>query len=997
MYKVYCVNSFVNSILNYNQANFLQPKAIFLASAIALSSGLSLSGCGISESDLGGKSEDLNLNQPIFFVKRPVEASITADPRTNTILNPGGDLYMMLPGQAPVNLTSNCTRAVENVKGAGDVSAPNVNIQGNRVVFAMHLGALDDADADPQNTWDIWEYFYEPEQGPGPNDVLCDSTSPNLRRVISGNLIAAAGNDLDPVYLPDGRIVFTSDRQDSARATQISYGFFNEPYEDERGQEPALNLHVMGYVENQTSGVSVLEIKQISFNQSDDRYPSVLHTGEIVFSRWEGRGRDQFDLFKVRPDGSGMQLLYGAHSHDPAAGSQPVFYKAREMADGRLLAMLMDYSNFDPMEPDVLNVTTLGGGALVSIDYQGFADNNVRRVGSTALQAQGQALVSPPNVLSGRGLSLGGRFDSPFPIWETNASANRMLVAWSFCRVAEPIPPNNTENNYYSCSGRGNGQAAEPSYGLYVYNMSSGALIPAVFPEQGFSITDPVILMDRTLLDATSVAAVPTILEDKSVANGGLRQNLLDDLAGAIHVRSVYDTDTPALFGGSAISLASVADPENPAYATAPVRFVRLTAPIPRFDGVQGNPMHTILGYAPVQPDGSVFVQVPGKTPFAIDLLDSNGHKITEASHENWLQVIPGETIECHGCHEGHSQGLALNTGESYGDINSPQPGILAAAAVNFAPLMSLQVNETMATALSRLRAALLSTDPRIYGEDALNRDLVWQDFWTNTTIRAALPTIRFEYNDRDRTNGNDGLADSAPIYQSANTSGCLITDYADPTSQGQWDSNCRIIINYEDHLQPLWDVIPHGAANQTCITCHTTNTGMSGLDGTPLKQVPAGQLDLTQTGPLATDSDACGGNTPIALAERTLAAGDRYTSYSELLNGSVALEVILTPNSQLTNEPTGVRCVAIRDANGAIVLDGAGNTQYVSTGAGASIGGNLARNQRFLAVMTDPNLAANLTVNHTVLLTPGERRVVAEWIDLLRRYQNDPRLAPRN
>ncbi len=66
--------------------------------------------------------------------------------------------------------------------------------------------------------------------------------------------------------------------------------------------------------------------------------------------------------------------------------------------------------------------------------------------------------------------------------------------------------------------------------------------------------------------------------------------------------------------------------------------------------GPAGMGMREILGYAPIQPDGSVQIQVPANVPFTIDIVDANAKRIT-AQHTSWLQVVPGETKTCNGCH----------------------------------------------------------------------------------------------------------------------------------------------------------------------------------------------------------------------------------------------------------------------------------------------------------------------------------------------------------
>ena len=55
--------------------------------------------------------------------------------------------------------------------------------------------------------------------------------------------------------------------------------------------------------------------------------------------------------------------------------------------------------------------------------------------------------------------------------------------------------------------------------------------------------------------------------------------------------------------------------------------------------------MREILGYAPVEPDGSVRVKVPADVAFALTVLDANGRRIG-AAHHNWLQLRAGPGTE---------------------------------------------------------------------------------------------------------------------------------------------------------------------------------------------------------------------------------------------------------------------------------------------------------------------------------------------------------------
>jgi len=58
-----------------------------------------------------------------------------------------------------------------------------------------------------------------------------------------------------------------------------------------------------------------------------------------------------------------------------------------------------------------------------------------------------------------------------------------------------------------------------------------------------------------------------------------------------------------------------------------------------------------LLGTAPVEADGSFFVQVPGDKPLQIELLDSSGKTVKRES--GWFWMRKGEQRVCVGCHAG--------------------------------------------------------------------------------------------------------------------------------------------------------------------------------------------------------------------------------------------------------------------------------------------------------------------------------------------------------
>lgn len=63
--------------------------------------------------------------------------------------------------------------------------------------------------------------------------------------------------------------------------------------------------------------------------------------------------------------------------------------------------------------------------------------------------------------------------------------------------------------------------------------------------------------------------------------------------------------------------------------------------------GLQGE---ELLGEAPVEPDGSLFLEVPPRTPVRLQTLDESGAILQRM--DTWIWVMPRESRGCIGCHE---------------------------------------------------------------------------------------------------------------------------------------------------------------------------------------------------------------------------------------------------------------------------------------------------------------------------------------------------------
>jgi len=861
------------------------PLALAFA-ALASLGGTLLAGC--SGSDATTVSGDV----PVAYVKRV--STVTLNPLTGASSLPGGDLIIRQassPSAPEINVTAPYTQ------GVGDAADPEVSYDGKKLVFAMNCPTSNTATINGAKActghWNIWEY-----------DMTTGGASAGSYRRITSS---TTSDDVGPAYLPNGRgFVFSSNRQATSSASQAlgkSYIALDE-YE----RETVFNLHTMD--------INGGSITQISFNQSHDRNPVVRPDGNIMFSRWEHvADRNRFSIFTVKPDGTNMFVLYGAH----ADGNS--FLHPRDMDPSGKYA---GYVASDLMPLD----RTHAGGALMFINAANYSDQNVP-ANSTVPTTGGQTSVTAQPLNYDMGISLYGRVTTPYPLWD---GTNRVLVAYTPCEVTKygVVVACSTltaaEITRLSDTNRLTTDVAKdylqdnvpPSYAIYMFDPSAQTWLEVAAPPAGFMYTDPIPLQART--EPTSV---PPTSVDASLAAQNLAQ---------IEVVSAFDTDLLGRMGDPVISTADLAtgcttaiakttpadpldtrplvadivhikDPANAAYGCSPLRFVRLVravAPPSNTIGERqaiGNTnfeQTQILGYSVVEPDGSFKLNIPADTPVGFSIVDSQGRAFQV--HTNWIQARPGEKRTCDGCHSPR-RGAALNTGTV---VNTVPSSWVAALASQHQP------GETMAGTRTRLDASLLvpASDP------------VYTDVWANTskpnvTARASISLLY-----TGNPNAADDMSTTVPVNG---------------------------VINYPDHIQPLWDAARTGGA---CSSCHSASDTV---------------LDLTST----------------------IAGTGRMTSYEALTLGPPMLNAQGQPVLQVED---GVQVVA---RSPALVATMASESQVIG----------LARSSRLSEILFGQVVMSSAAAqaqyptpaNHANLLTSAEKRLLAEWIDTGGKYYNDP------
>ncbi len=838
------------------------------------------------------------LDYPIAYVKRPIPVNNQGNPTSVNLLdledfNPGADLYLRdraSPSAPERNITFRFTG------GLGDIKDVESSADGSKLIFAMRAPEIENADEQP--TWNIWQY-----------EIFSDS----LTRIISSDITAEAGQDIAPHYLPDGRIVFTSTRQRDAGAILLDEGKPRFSAETESRNGPAFVLHVMDGDGN--------SIKQISFNQSHDIDPTVSSDGDIIFGRWDNMGSSNtINLYKINADGSGLEIIYGAHSHRTTATNNTTvqFSQPRETVDGQFAARLIPFSGSN------------GNGLISTIDIENYLDLTYLKHSNSESSGTAQTTQIALDLNASNAINPDGYVSAFYPLWD---NSNRALISWSPCRLLE-VDANQTETIVACTSDRlaaADPVAAPPLYGIYIYNLSNNTQLPIVPPQEGVIIHDVVATYERLSY------SVPSTTQ--------LNSNFSDEGVGVLDIRSVYDEDG---FDTTTTSIAALADPAQTTAAQRPARFLRIVKAVPLPDrdtldfdntafGRSNQLMREIIGYAPIEPDGSVKVNVPANVPLAISILDENGRRIS-ARHQNWIQVLAGESKQCNGCHD-HSSGIPHGSSAGPDSVyaGAAQTG---SAFTNTDNNIRAEVTETMAQTLARISC---DTDCA-YLQPKVDPRFV--DSWTDTNIRAKDTSFSYLYADMTTT---------APTSAACQTS---------------WTPLCRIIINYETHIHPLWSearmiLNPNTMVNEdrTCTGCHNNED----ISSNPV--IPDAQLDLSD-GPSSDEAD-------------------HFKSYRELLFADNEQELVNNSLQDIMVQATDNQGNLLfeTDADGEQILGPGGNAVPIMIpvpAVGPSMSANGANSSYFFDRFDTGG-------SHAGWLSPAELRLLSEWLDIGAQYYNNP------
>ncbi len=292
-----------------------------------------------------------------------------------------------------------------------------------------------------------------------------DCNGGNLKQLTDGIY-----DDFDPCELPGGDVAFMSTRRGG-------FGRCHNPWEP----LPCYTLHRM-----KSDGQN---IKTLSFHETNEWHPSVLHDGRIVYTRWDYIDRSAANfhgLWISNPDGSNPSILFGNYTKNLNACYQP-----RAIPGSNKIVFVAGAHHADV------------GGSLVVVDPTKIKIH--KKTGEDDFSSL--ELLTPEVCFPEANGWPNSYFHSPWPL-----SENYYLVSFSF----DPLP------------GMGPHVDEDTTTGLYLFDRFGN--MELLYREEGISSMYPIPLAPRTV-----PPVVPSAL-DSNLENEG--ELLLSDINTSLYEKS---------------------------------------------------------------------------------------------------------------------------------------------------------------------------------------------------------------------------------------------------------------------------------------------------------------------------------------------------------------------------------------------------------------------------------------------------------------------------
>jgi hypothetical protein len=515
---------------------------------------------------------------PLVFAKNvPSSMSHQLTQYYGYTARPGGGIFVFAePGR------SMRVRKLADSLPDGSYLHPDVSFEGDRILFGFCECSSAPTSWGDAKCLDRHYHLYE---------MKADGTG--VKRLTDGLY-----DDFSPKYLPSGRLLFISTRR----------GGFHRC-----GRGPCY-VYTLALAEADGSNP-----RPISFHETNEWDPAVLHDGRVIYTRWDYVDRNAVfyqQLWSAWQDGSNVRIYYGNNTYNPVGTweARPVPWSNKVMATGAphhgmtagsiiLLDVARGVDGPGPivrLTPDALFPEAENGLAhAIPVDKPSEFDDELR----TTWGPQGLSQATRLNEVPEQERRWPGHcYRSPYPL-----SEKYFLVAYSYDRL------------------RGEPGANRPNmFGLYLCDAFGNKEL--LYRDPNIASQWPVPLRPR---------GKPPVLEMTS----RWVQSTPERPEGTFFLKNVYES-WPRL-------------PEVEITRLRIVQVLPKTTPHannPKVGAANASPGKQVLGTVPVERDGSAYFRVPARTPVLFQALDARGRAVQTMRSLAYLQ--PGEEISCVGCHE---------------------------------------------------------------------------------------------------------------------------------------------------------------------------------------------------------------------------------------------------------------------------------------------------------------------------------------------------------
>jgi len=452
----------------------------------------------------------------------------------------------------------------------GLVRDPEVHFDGRRIVFSMRKAR--------NENYSIHELAVDPQKGhafvPG-----------SLRRLTNER----DATDIDPLYLPDGKIVFSSTR---------------EP------KYCHCNMHIMANLHRMDGDGA--NIHQIGKSTLFEGHASLMPDGRVLYYRWEYVDRNFGDaqgLWTVNPDGTGHAVYWANNLASP-----PAVFDGRAIPGTDEVACVFGSCHDRPW------------GALAIVDRSKGIDSEeaVMRI----WPASARALVrNVADFVCDSFVPLRARYEDPFPLADpvSGEGGKYFLVS----RSLAPVP---AEKKIQRSS-----DVSELVMGLYLVDTFGNEVLLHTETPGCF---DPMPLAPHP-----RPPAVPE-RRDYTSATGKM---YVSDVYQGTHMEGVRRGEVASLRVVESVEKRVWTNPlwRCSQYVAGARSAETLNRPAVSWAGFE---VKRILGTVPVEADGSASFEVPAERFVYFQLLDRDGMMVS--SMRSGTMVQPGERQSCIGCHD---------------------------------------------------------------------------------------------------------------------------------------------------------------------------------------------------------------------------------------------------------------------------------------------------------------------------------------------------------